>query len=129
MSKASVTSVIVLCAALAACTDGTTSRTLTGPEARGDLGEAPAEIGFAYTLDGPLDGGLASEVASVHAASAAQRTMTLVTLAFDMMRLRVVWGIAVRQVGLDRRRRVAVLEEPPRPEAAPASVMSARASS
>ena len=53
MSKASVTSVIVLCAALAACSDSTTNRTLTAPDAARDLSEAPA--GFAVTADGPFD--------------------------------------------------------------------------
>ena len=53
MSKARVTSLIVLCAAVAACSDSTTNRTLTAPDARLETSEAPA--GFAYTLDGPFD--------------------------------------------------------------------------
>lgn len=53
MSKARVTSAIVLCAALAACSDSTTNRTLTAPDAGRDMSEAPA--GFAVTADGPFD--------------------------------------------------------------------------
>ena len=55
MSKASVTSVIVLCAALAACSDSTTNRTLTAPDAGREMSEAPADAGFAVTADGPFD--------------------------------------------------------------------------
>ena len=60
MSKASVTSVIVLCAALAACSDSTTNRTLTAPDAGREMSEAPVELG-SFTLDGPSEFGLASE--------------------------------------------------------------------
>ena len=55
MSKVRSTSLIVLCAALAACSDDVTSRTLTAPDVRGDVGEAPAGDGFSYTMDGPFD--------------------------------------------------------------------------
>jgi hypothetical protein len=70
MSKASVSTLIVLCAALAACTDGATNRTLTAPDARRDLGEAPADVGFSYTVDGPADLGIDSEDASAQLAGA-----------------------------------------------------------
>ena len=70
MSKASVTSLIVCCAALAACADGATTRTVTAPDARPSLSEAPADFGVAYTLDGPLDVGFASEEASAQLAGA-----------------------------------------------------------
>jgi len=64
MSKAHVTSVIVLCAALAACSDSTTNRTLTAPDARRDVSEAPAELGASYTIDGSSELDLATDVAS-----------------------------------------------------------------
>ena len=61
MSKATLTSLIVLGAALAACSDSATTRTLTAPGVRPSLSEAAADVGVAYSLDGPLDVGLASE--------------------------------------------------------------------
>ena len=70
MSKASLTSLIVLGAALAACSDSATNRTLTAPGVRPSLSEAAADVGVAYTLDGPLDVGLASENAFAQLAGA-----------------------------------------------------------
>ena len=64
MSKASVTSLIVLCAALAACADGSTNRSLTAPDARRDISDAPAELGASYTIDGPSELDRATEEAS-----------------------------------------------------------------
>ena len=64
MSKASVTSVIVLCAALAACSDSVADRTLTGPGGRGDISEAPAELGASYTIDGSSELDRATDEAS-----------------------------------------------------------------
>jgi hypothetical protein len=55
MSKISFTSLMVLCAALAACTDTDTNRTVTAPDTRPALSEAAADLGVAYTLDGPSD--------------------------------------------------------------------------
>ena len=55
MSKASVTSLMVLCAALTACSDSTTNRTVTAPDARRDISEAPADLRGAATADGPFD--------------------------------------------------------------------------
>ena len=60
MSKASVTSLMVLCATLAACADPVT----TAPSARPSLDEAPADLGLSYTLDGPYDLASESEAAS-----------------------------------------------------------------
>lgn len=51
MTKVSVPSLIVLCAALTACSDGT----VTAPDARPAFSEAPAELGFGATVDGPFD--------------------------------------------------------------------------
>ena len=70
MSKASLTSLIVLGAALAACSDSATNRTLTAPGVRPSLSEAAADVGVAYSLDGPLDVGLASENAFAQLAGA-----------------------------------------------------------
>ena len=77
MSKAFLPRVIVVCAALAACADGNTTRTLTAPDARPALGEAPGDLRGGVTVDGPLDLALAPEVASTQmAASASARAAT-----------------------------------------------------
>ena len=70
MSRANVTSVMVLCAALAACSDSTTNRTLTAPNAAREISEAPADLGVALTLDGPLEFSFASEEATAQLAGA-----------------------------------------------------------
>jgi hypothetical protein len=62
MSKASVANLVVLCAALAACSD--TNGPVTAPDARPALSEAAADLGGSYTLDGPSDLGSESEAAS-----------------------------------------------------------------
>jgi hypothetical protein len=61
---------MVLCAALAACSDNTTDRTLTAPDVRREIGESPADLGVAYTLDGPFDFTSASADASAQLAGA-----------------------------------------------------------
>ena len=66
MSKVSVSNLILLCAALAACADTST----TAPDVRPSLSEASAEPGVSYTLDGPIDFGFASEDASAQLAGA-----------------------------------------------------------
>jgi hypothetical protein len=53
MSKASLSSLMALCAALTACSDGPTTHTLTAPDARPSLGEASADAGGSYTIDEP----------------------------------------------------------------------------
>lgn len=53
MSKVSRTSLVVLCAALAACSDP--NGTVTAPDVRPSLSEAPADLGLAFTPDGPFD--------------------------------------------------------------------------
>ena len=55
MSKLSVPSLVVLCAALAACSDGATNRTLTAPDARPRFSEAQADLSVGFTADGPFD--------------------------------------------------------------------------
>ena len=60
MSNVSRTSILVICAALAACTDSSTGRLPTDPASL-SLSEAPADIRFAYTLDDPADLGVDSE--------------------------------------------------------------------
>ena len=70
MSKANVTSLIALCAALAACADGTTTRTLTAPDARREASEVPADAGSSYTVDGEFGFISASEDAAAQLAGA-----------------------------------------------------------
>jgi hypothetical protein len=68
MSKVRLASLMVLSAALAACSDSVTNRTLTAPEVRGEISEAPA--GFSYTVDGPFDIAIGSEDATAQLAGA-----------------------------------------------------------
>ena len=70
MSKASLPSLMVLCAALAACSDSPAARTVTAPDARPSLSEAASDAGVSYTLDGPSDAGLASDDAAMQMAGA-----------------------------------------------------------
>jgi hypothetical protein len=73
MSKASLTSVIVLCAASAACSDVSTSRAPTAPGARPALSEAPADLSVGFTADGPFDRvGPADDASTLMAAAAPQ---------------------------------------------------------
>ena len=71
MSKASVTSSIVLCAALAACADSATDRTLTAPDATPALSVVSADPFAGYTVEGPFDLDLTSEDASAQMATTA----------------------------------------------------------
>ena len=70
MSKVKFTSLLALCAAMAACSDSATNHTVTAPDAAVSLSEAPADLGLAFTPDGPFDFGLASEDASAQLAAA-----------------------------------------------------------
>ena len=74
MSKASASSLVVLCAALTACADSPTARTVTAPDARLSLSEASADAdagaGASYTVDGSSDAGLAIDDASMQMAGA-----------------------------------------------------------
>jgi hypothetical protein len=70
MSKASLSSLVVACAVLAACSDSVTNRTLTAPDARREISESPADVGVAYTPDGPFDFASASEEALAQLAGA-----------------------------------------------------------
>ncbi|GLC24923.1 hypothetical protein [Roseisolibacter agri] len=72
MSKRSLASLLVLGTALAACADGTTSRTLTAPDARREISEAPADLRGSAAVDGPADVVLAREAASTQMAASAQ---------------------------------------------------------
>ena len=65
MSKVSLTSLMVLCAAVAACSNTDANRTVTGPDARPALSEEAAEFGGSYTLDGWYDATAELEAASV----------------------------------------------------------------
>ena len=66
MSKVSVPSLMLLCAAMAACSDST----VTAPRAAASVSETPADIGFAYTIDGELEYGFATEEAMAQLAGA-----------------------------------------------------------
>jgi hypothetical protein len=61
---------MLLCAALTACSDSPTARTVTAPDARLSLSEAPADGGVSFTVDGPSDAGLAIDDASMQMAGA-----------------------------------------------------------
>ena len=76
MSKVSFKSLMVLCAALAACADSAT-RTVTAPGVRLSLGEAPAEFSLGYAVGESFDASFGSEEAfaqqgAVQMAAAAQ---------------------------------------------------------
>ena len=60
MSKASFARLVVLCAALAACSDAGT-RAVTAPEAGPSLSEASADYNLGYSVDEPFSGSLAAE--------------------------------------------------------------------
>jgi hypothetical protein len=70
MSKVSLPSVLVLGAALAACSDSATNRTVTAPDARAAVSEASAGLNVSYTVDGPVDLDFAIETASAQLATA-----------------------------------------------------------
>jgi len=70
MSKALLSSVVVLCAALAACSDTVTTSSMNAASARPALSEASADLGLAFTLDGSLDLASASEDALAQLAGA-----------------------------------------------------------
>ena len=72
MSKASVANLMVLCAALAACSDGATDRTVTAPDVGPARSVAPADLRGAATVDGPSNVTFAREAASTHMAASAQ---------------------------------------------------------
>jgi hypothetical protein len=70
MSKVSFASLIALCAVLAACSDTSTSPTVTGVGAA--LNETTADVGFGLTADGPLDLVLPTEASFAQMAASAQ---------------------------------------------------------
>ena len=72
MSKVNVTSLLVLCAALAACSDTDTSRTVTAPDVGRTLSEAQDGFSVASTYDGPFEIAFATEAAATQMAAAAQ---------------------------------------------------------
>jgi hypothetical protein len=71
MTKVSLTSLMVLCAALAACSDSATTGPVTAAGAGPSLDEASADDGPAYTIDGEYGLALASEDASAQMMGAA----------------------------------------------------------
>ena len=72
MSKVSLSSLMLLCAALAACSDSDTNRTVTAPDVGPAFSEAPADLGVGLTVDGPFDLTLATEASSAQMAAAPQ---------------------------------------------------------
>ena len=72
MSKATLASLMVLSAALAACSDGDTNRTVTAPDVRPSLSEVPADLRGGATVDGPLDVAFARGDGSMQMAASAQ---------------------------------------------------------
>jgi hypothetical protein len=72
MSRANVTRLIVLCAALAACADTTTNRTVTAPDVRLSISEEPAGFSVASTYDGPFELAFPTDAAATQMAAAAQ---------------------------------------------------------
>jgi hypothetical protein len=72
MTKASLTSLTILCAMLAACSDGGgRNRTMTAPIARPAFSEAPADLRGGATVDGPFDLVLPTEASSAQMAASA----------------------------------------------------------
>lgn len=72
MSKASLSSFIVLCATLAACADSTS--TVTAPGAKAAFDEAPADLFYGYTLDGRGDVAFDAVIQSTLMAAAAPQS-------------------------------------------------------
>ncbi len=64
MSKVSVPRLMLLCAALAACSDNT----VTAPKSAASLSEASADLGASYTIDGSPELDLATDDASASSA-------------------------------------------------------------
>src|SRR5690349_15337498 len=60
MSKASLVGLVVLSSSLAACADEVSNRTVTAPDVRSALADAPADLAIGYGVDGPFDVSLAS---------------------------------------------------------------------
>jgi hypothetical protein len=76
MSKVCRTSLMVLCAALAACADGTTTRSITAPDVGPALSEASGDVGIGLTADGPFDLVLGTEASSAQLAASAPQAAT-----------------------------------------------------
>ena len=72
MSKVSLFGLIVLCAALAACSEKDTNHMVTAPSVGPAFNEAPADFGVGYTAEGPFDVALTTEAQSAQMAASAQ---------------------------------------------------------
>ena len=68
MSKVSVTSLLALCATLAACSDSSTNRLPTDPTVALSLSEGSSDVGASYTIDGSSELDLATDEASAPSA-------------------------------------------------------------
>ena len=76
MSKVFRSSVIALCALLAACAESSTNSTVTAPDARPASNESLADLIGAATVDGPFDVVLGSGNASTQQAATAPQAAT-----------------------------------------------------
>ena len=74
MSKVSLSSLITLCAVLAACAD--TTNTVTAPGGKATRDEAPVDLFYGYELDGSRDIALTAETQSAIMAAAAPQAAT-----------------------------------------------------
>ena len=72
MSKLSLSSLIVLCTALAACSNSDTNRTMTAPDARPLFDVAPSDLRGGATVDGPFDLAFATGAVSTQVAASVQ---------------------------------------------------------
>ena len=76
MSKVSRSSVIALCAVMAACADSATNTMVTAPGAGPALSESSADLRGAITMDGPSDLVLESRNSATQQAAAAPQAAT-----------------------------------------------------
>ena len=76
MPQVSRTSLVVLCAALAACSDSDTNPMVTAPDAGPAFSIAPADLRGAANVDGPFDLAFAPGNASTQQAAAAPQAAT-----------------------------------------------------
>ena len=76
MSKVSRSSVIALCAVLAACAESTTNPTVTAPDAQPSFNQLPTDLRGAVSIDGPFELVLGSQSSSTLRAAAAPKAAT-----------------------------------------------------
>lgn len=72
MSKLSRTSLVVFCAAFAACAGNDTNRSVTAPDSGASFNEVPGDLRGGATMDGPMDLTFAPAAAATQMAASAQ---------------------------------------------------------